>query len=210
MPSSSEEVATTTSTTDPNQTPMSDHEPSPAGIEIERKFLLRNLPPLPDDATPLRLEQGYLAPTPHDPPPDAEGPIRYGRLRRITEADGRVTHIHTVKQGFGLVREERELVITAEAFDEAWPYTDGRRLRKTRYQVRRDPVLWEIDVFDDLELLLAEAELPDAEHDLDIPDWIAPHIEREVTGDRAYGNSTLAASIARRDRPDAGNSTIRR
>jgi CYTH domain-containing protein len=51
---------------------------------------------------------------------------------------------------------------------------------------------WEIDEFTDRALVLAEIELPSADTDVEIPGWLEPCIEREVTGDVKYLNSTLA------------------
>ena len=42
------------------------------------------------------------------------------------------------------------------------------------------------------EKVLAEVELPDAETEVAIPGWLQPYVEREVTGEVEYLNSTLA------------------
>ena len=56
--------------------------------------------------------------------------------------------------------------------------------------------VWEIDVFLDRELVLAEVELRSSDEVAPLPPWLAPFVEREVTDDPAYLNAVMA-------RPDA-------
>ena len=167
--------------------------------EIERVYLLRALPtPLPHGEV-WRIDQGYLplqsqvidgnshglgAPI---PPHQLEG-----RLRRITHSDGSVEHIHTIKSGVGLVRQETERSIDAETFAREWPRTVGRRLEKLRTRITIGDRLWEIDQFTHIPVVLAECELPSIDTPLDIPDWLAPFIVREVTEEPAFRNAELA------------------
>ena len=115
-----------------------------------------------------------------------------GRLRRITHSDGSVEHIHTIKSGVGLVRQETERSIDAETFAREWPRTVGRRLEKLRTRITVGDRLWEIDQFTYIPLVLAECELPSIDTPLDIPDWLAPFIVREVTEEPAFRNAELA------------------
>jgi len=152
--------------------------------EIERVFLLRGMPrPMPEGVQ-LRIEQGYL-------PPSADGALE-GRVRRITHVDGRTEHVHTVKSGTGLVREEHERPITADEFAREWTRTAGRRIAKVRTKVREGGRTWEVDRFDGLPVVLAECELPSVDAPLEIPAWLAPWIEREVTEEPAFRNFELA------------------
>jgi CYTH domain-containing protein len=161
-------------------------------MEIERKYLLDGCPDLPPGAEAVRIEQGYLP----DPAPDDAGPAGAapgeGRLRRTTAGDGTVVLTHTIKRGDGLCRTEIERTISAAEFERAWPGTAGRRLAKTRFRVPGSPVVWEIDVFDDFDLVLAEAELPSPGFSVTVPNWLAPHVVREVTDDPRYRNFALA------------------
>ncbi|HWB18919.1 MAG TPA: hypothetical protein VG711_01350 [Phycisphaerales bacterium] len=155
-------------------------------LEIERKYLLSGVPSIPQGAEVLRIEQGYMG-------GDSAGmSIRPGRLRRITHRDGRVQHIHTIKQGDGLVRVEQEREISKEEFETWWPSTLGRRLTKVRHRVPSGDVVWEIDVFEKLGVVLAEVELADANEQVDIPRWVADCLVREVTDEPAFRNSELA------------------
>ncbi|MHC4219069.1 MAG: CYTH domain-containing protein [Planctomycetota bacterium] len=151
-------------------------------LEIERKYLLERLPELPDRAEAFHMEQGYL---PDDP----------GRLRRTVGPDGAVVHTLTVKTGRGLVRREDERTISERQFQEQWPRTAGRRLAKTRYRIDEGGLVWEIDQYDGLELVLAEVELPTAETRVEVPEWLRPHIVREVTEEPQYQNYEIALRI---------------
>lgn len=158
--------------------------------EIERVFLLDRLPELPAGAEPWRIEQGYLP-----DPPAGERPadaFYEGRVRRKVSPQGRESFVHTIKQGSGLIREETEVALEATAFAAAWVLTEGRRISKTRHRVREGGLVWEIDEFDDLPLVMAEVELDDPEQPAPFPAWLAPRVVRELTEDPRYRNFALA------------------
>jgi hypothetical protein len=168
-----------------------------SGIEIERTWLLRCVPALPPGAAASRIEQGYLP----DEPGGAgagRGDLVEGRLRRSTGPDGRVVCTHTIKRGTGLVRQEQERRITAAEFERHWPRTAGRRLVKTRHRVAEGGFTWEIDVYDGLDLVLAEVELPSADTEVALPAWLAPHVVRDVTEEPEYRNYRIALRIGGR------------
>lgn len=156
-------------------------------VEIERVFLLSAIPPAMPAGEAWRIEQGYLPAAGESGPGGLEG-----RLRRIEQADGCVRYVHTLKRGFGLVREEVEREIDRATFEREWPRTAGRRLRKERTRVPEAGLVWEVDRFLDLPVILAECELPSVDAQLGIPAWLAPVVVREVTDDPAYRNSALA------------------
>lgn len=158
-------------------------------MEIERKYLLREMPAIPDvqQAEIWLIEQGYLE-------PNHASALREGRLRRTTLSDGSIECFHTIKRGVGVVREEFENRITSAEFEEAWPRTTGARLRKTRFRFPVGGLIWEIDVFEGIDLVLAEVELPASDTPVEFPAWLEPCVVREVTDDPAFTN----ASIARR------------
>ena len=161
-----------------------------SSVEIERVFLRKKVPPIPPDAVAYTIQQGYLPRT--DEPGGGEG-----RLRKMTCPDGSVLFTHTVKKGTGMVRIRRERAIPRETFQRAWSRTAGRRLTKRRYAIESAGHLWQIDVFDDLDVVLAEVELPSPVTPLKLPDWLAPQVIREVTEDPVYRNYNLARELAR-------------
>jgi adenylate cyclase len=152
------------------------------GVEVERKFLVTDLPAI-DAAAGDEIDQGYLA-------TGTDGEVR---LRRKA---GR--HLLTAKRGSGLAREEAEIEIDEQRFEELWPLTAGRRLRKRRHALPNDDLTIEIDVYaGDLDgLVVAEIEFSSEEdaRAFDPPDWLG----EEVTWDRRYLNETLATE----GRPD--------
>jgi len=155
-----------------------------APLEIERVYLLDRLPELPPGAVAIKIEQGYL--------PDGDDVTVEGRVRRKTLPDGTRKHVHTIKKGLGLVREETERELTPEEFEPLWEQTAGRRILKTRYLVEVGAHTWEVDAFEDRELVMAEVELSRADEAVELPAWLAPRVQREVTEDPRYRNYALA------------------
>jgi CYTH domain-containing protein len=153
---------------------------SPAGVEIERKYLLRALPEQAIAAPCVEVEQGWLP-----------GAKLQERLRHVRGPDGE-RYVRTVKLGAGLSRLEVEEETPADLFRALWPLTEGRRVRKRRYYVTEGDLTWEIDEFAERALVLAEVELPSPDTEVVIPDWLEPVLDREVTGDPDYLNVNLA------------------
>jgi CYTH domain-containing protein len=154
---------------------------SELSYEIERKYLLRGQPPRTVGAPSLEIDQGYI-------PGDR---IRE-RIRRARDANN-VWYYRTIKMGSGIQRIEIEEEATEAFFQAVWPLTLGRRVRKRRYHVDDKGLVWEIDEFlDRPSLWLAELELTHADEKVEIPDWLAPFVEREVTDDPSYTNRALA------------------
>ena len=163
--------------------------------EIERRFLLDRVPPLPESARVLVIDQGYLS-SQVPVERDAAAPhFGAGRLRRTKMPDGSIVHTHTIKLGAGERRSEIEREITRAEFELHWPKTQTRRLRKTRYQVHDGTLTWEIDVFDQPSLVLVEVELSSTNTFVKIPAWLEPIIVREVTDDPAFTNANIAARL---------------
>ena len=173
------------------------------GREIERVWVLRAAPVVPEElrgasTETWEIEQGYLAPAAAGETELARLGFPEGRLRRIVEPDGRERFFHTVKSGSGVVRTETERELARAEFEGAWPRTEGRRLAKTRTRVRvggdggAGGLVWEIDVFRDLPLVMVEVELSDEHEAFTMPAWIASLVEKEVSHDARYRNAALA------------------
>ncbi|MBY0491273.1 MAG: CHAD domain-containing protein [Gemmatimonadaceae bacterium] len=150
-------------------------------MEIERKYLLRSCPAEARAVAPDRIEQGWIP-----------GTMLRERLRRRTAPDGTVQCWRTVKLGPAEARIEVEETTSRELFDAMWPLTASARVRKVRHVVPWGAHHWEIDVFLDRELVLAEVELASLDEPVVLPPWLAACVEREVTGDPAYFNAVLA------------------
>jgi CYTH domain-containing protein len=131
-----------------------------------------------DHCRRFEIEQGYLA---------TESAGRQVRLRR---RDNRASL--TFKVGRGSHREEREIRLSAKQFAALWPGTEGRRLRKVRYEIPWKNVVIGIDVYLGRHsgLVVAEVEFPDRLtcRKFKPPSWFG----REVTGEKRYSNVRLA------------------
>ena len=151
-----------------------------AVLEIERKYLLRALPPIRAGVDTADIDQGWLP-----------GRRLRERIRRVRKETGD-TYFRTLKFGKGVARIELEDETTEAVFDRLWSLTVECRVRKRRYQVPDGDLLWEIDEFLDRDLQLAEVELARASDRPPFPDWLAPYVVREVTEDPRYTNRALA------------------
>ncbi len=151
---------------------------TPSSREIERKFLLKQLPERLRQARRCVIAQGYLA---------AEPGGRHVRLRK----KGKTASL-TFKVGRGAHREEREIKLSPKQFAALWPATVGRRLYKLRYEMPWKNFLIEIDIYRRKHkgLVVAEVEFPDrtACRKFKAPAWFG----REVTGNKRYSNVRLA------------------
>ena len=150
-------------------------------MEFERKYLLSACPPEAAAVPPARIVQGWLP-----------GTALRERLRHSTNADGRERFTRTIKLGQARARIEVEEDADRETFDSLWPLTHAARIRKQRHVVRHDDHRWEIDVFLDRDLVVAEVELANEFELAPLPPWLAPYVVRDVTGDPAYFNAVMA------------------
>jgi CYTH domain-containing protein len=155
------------------------------GQEIERKYLLRFVPEKARNSRWVDIAQGYLP-----------GSKLQERIRRVSvhQGTGRkdVRYFRTVKLGEGVTRTEVEEETTEAIFLAMWPLTKRRRLRKRRFEVDVDDLTWEIDEFKNRDLVLAEIELDSEDDEVAFPDWLAPAVQREVTGEPEFLNVNLA------------------
>jgi adenylate cyclase len=148
-------------------------------MEVERKFLVWELPADLDSHPVSAIHQGYLA---IDPDGSEVRVRRRGERRYLTS-----------KRGHGLVRDEAEIELTEPQFDALWPLTESRRIEKTRYEISAgEGLVIEIDVYGGgLEgLVVAEIEFhsPADADAFDAPAWFGP----DVTSDDRYKNQRLA------------------
>jgi predicted NAD-dependent protein-ADP-ribosyltransferase YbiA (DUF1768 family)/CYTH domain-containing protein len=182
-------------------------EPTTTEIEIERRFLLKSIPPLKYSAE-YKIEQYYM--------PLEDGKVE--RVRALYTIEGQLTntfgqvqgdnvvkrkYIHTIKKptdGLGMIETERFLdLIEFTLFKDK----SDRAIYKTRYVLphsnvqptaadKKHDLKWEIDKFDSMDLAIAEIEIPSEDYELVIPDSIKPYIIMEITGMKQFSNSNLA------------------
>ncbi len=146
--------------------------------EIERKFLIKKLPEALDSYPRKVISQGYLV--------LEENGLEI-RLRKSND-----DFYLTVKRKHGMVREEQEIPLTEEQWSGLWPMTEGRRLRKIRFEIPCGERTVELDVFQGQSdgMVLADVEFPSVEAAREFvpPPWFG----NEVTGDPEYSNRKRA------------------
>lgn len=145
-------------------------------MEIERKFLIQQLPESLSRYPALKISQGYLCTHP------------VVRIRRSNE-DYYLTY-----KGEGLmVREEYNLPLTKESYEHLATKADGLLIEKTRYLIPLSGSLTaELDVFEGslAPLCLVEVEFDSVEeaNSFVAPDWFG----EDVTHSGKYHNSYLS------------------
>ncbi len=145
-------------------------------MEIERKFLVKELPDNLDSYPHTQIEQGYLS----------TGPVV--RVRQ----DGDSYYL-TYKGGGMMVREEYNLPLTKKAYFHLREKADGHLITKVRYRIPLDDGLTaELDIFSGVMegLIMVEVEFPDEQSAFtyEPPAWFG----KDVTLDRRYHNSYMA------------------
>ena len=145
-------------------------------LEIERRFLA-SPSVLSSCGVGTEIEQGYLR---------ADGRMTV-RIRIANNAA-----ILTIKgKRSGCCRLEHETLIALETAKTLLGRVPQHlKIQKTRYTVKIDHLVWEIDVFSgqNAGLILAEVEFDHPKRSIELPNWVI----REVTNDPSYSNSHLA------------------
>lgn len=148
------------------------------GVEIERKFLLKNADWKQQITKQTTIKQGYLN-------AEKERTVRV----RVYDEQGFLT----IKgKSIGAVRPEFEYEIPLDDAIEMMKLCHQPIIEKIRYEVELNGKTWEIDEFEGVNqgLTLAEIEL-NAEHEhVELPNWIG----EEVTNDNRYFNSQLISN----------------
>lgn len=148
-------------------------------MEIERKYMIHQLPEGLNLHPHYKIEQAYLCTEP------------VVRIRRQGDE-----YFLTYKSKGFMVREEYNLPLTKEAYEHLRPKVDGILISKTRYVLPLGGGLnIELDVFDAPyeTLRLAEVEFPDEEtaNQFVPPSWFG----EDVTFSTEYQNSTLSKGL---------------
>jgi len=146
------------------------------GVEIERKFLLRNNDwrSLADAGT--RFRQGYLC---------EAGP---GSVR--IRIEGEQANINIKSATLNMSRLEYEYPVPLEDAQHMLDHVCIKPLiEKTRFHIHHQGKLWEVDVFsgDNAGLIVAEVELLHVDEVIELPQWVG----EEVTEDKRYYNVCL-------------------
>lgn len=149
-------------------------------MEIERKYLINEVPVDLTSCVCRHIEQGYLSTEP------------VVRVRRDND-----DYVLTYKSKGLMVREEYNLPLTKESYEHLREKIDGRLIQKTRYEIplntqADDSLIIELDIFEGelAPLKLAEVEFSDEKtaNTFTPPAWFG----EDVTFSSDYHNSTLS------------------
>lgn len=144
-------------------------------MEIERKFLLKELPFSLSEFPFHLIEQAYLCTAP---------------VVRIRKEDD--TYYLTYKNGGGISHEEYNLPLSPEAYAHLLAKHDGKIITKKRYLIPYGKFTVELDVFsghyEGLSFAEVEFESLSEAYEFVPPDWFG----EDVTKDRKYHNSHMA------------------
>lgn len=145
------------------------------GLEIERKFLLKNNSWKKEIKKTIFIRQGYLN-------SKVERTVRI----RIQGEQG----VLTIKgKNQNVTRKEFEYQIPLDDALHLISMCEKPVIEKTRFLISSNRCTWEIDVFDgeNKGLVIAEIELSSEEESFDIPNWLG----KEVSSESKYYNSSL-------------------
>jgi len=174
------------------------------GKEIEKKFLIKDHLKLQEVlktkyASIKNIHQGYIS---FDP---------QVRIRLVEEKDYQHRHVGTsatltIKSKGFLERDEYEYNIPVADAQQLIKTVKHKLIKKTRYTFLYNKLYWEVDFFitgtkpaefadlipdlppEHTGFWLAEVELPSADYELELPDWLG----EEVTFDPKYQNINMA------------------
>src|SRR6516164_7624074 len=146
-------------------------------FEIERKFLVVSDGWRNSAIRHIKIRQAYL---------DSNAKVSI-RVRINDDSSATLT---LKSRSSKLRRREFEYAIPTLDAEELISLRRSCVVEKVRHIVPYGNLNWEVDVFsaENQGLVVAEIELPDEGHQIDLPPWIGP----EVTGQDRYYNGTLA------------------
>lgn len=149
-------------------------------MEIERKFLISDLPEDIDTWPSRRIEQGYICTDP---------------VLRIRHSGEKYSFVY--KSSGLLAHQEETFPLTEESYNHLTAKVDGKIIKKTRYvKSIENNLKIELDVFDNVyepdgsNLKMAEVEFPSVEdaNAFTPPKWFG----KDVTMDKKYHNSEMS------------------
>ncbi len=146
------------------------------GIEIERKFLVKEEGWIALAGDGLDCRQGYIS----------SAPDKTVRVR-VMGAQAFLTIKGSTR---GITRSECEYKIPLSDAESLLALCGDAVIKKKRYLIQSEGMRWEIDVFTGANagLVVAEIELESEDQKIDLPGWLG----KEISGDFRYFNSALA------------------
>jgi len=146
------------------------------GIEIERKFLVKDDSWRAEADEGMACRQGYLV-------AEKERTVRVRTM-------GTKAFLTIKGAAAGISRAEFEYEIPLPDAEALLGLCGGAVVEKMRHRVRHSDMVWEVDVFGGRHagLVLAEIELEREDQEFEMPGWAG----KEVSADPRYCNAVLA------------------
>lgn len=148
-------------------------------LEIEKKYLLKSLPFVKYNEV-YDITQYYI------------GGDRY--RMQYNHKSTQTSFFKTTKTFISAgINEEVEIKISAADY---WSNMSNaeRAIKKTRHIVKTKKYKWELDVFKDLSIVIAEVEVPNEKtlKKIKVPSWLEPVVMLDVTEYKQFSNYNLA------------------
>lgn len=145
-------------------------------LEFERKYLLLKQPVLKADVV-YRVEQHYFGDD---------------RIRRTSTEGEPDVFYHTVKKNLrpGVNSENEKKISRAEYYNLL--EKSKSFIIKYRHCYFIGDLKWEVDVFEDINLVVAEVEYPKEDYKIKIPKFIEDVMVMEVTKFREFSNKNIS------------------
>ena len=152
-------------------------------IEIERKFLLKAIPLIYFDKA-IMISQVYIS----DKDAEITERVRFSQEGEVVKC------FHTTKKKIdAMSSEEIEVEITLEeGKNKIEACANPREVDKVRFIKQVGDLKWEVDEFRNMDLIIAEIELPSRDTVVELPQEIQDVLIMEVTGMKEFSNSNLA------------------
>ena len=160
-------------------------------LEIERKFLLKELPDNVADEV-ITIDQYYWK----------NKSNIWERARTYHSDKSGDSYIHTIKKSVSKgVNMEDEFELTKDEFENfknncLSDPTNSKFINKERHIYKQGDLKWEVDKFDNgYKLIIAELEIPKKTYKIAMPDYIMEVFLLEVTGLKQFSNRNLSINI---------------
>jgi len=154
-------------------------------LEIERKFLLKRVPAfLAKDLERYLIHQVYV---------DIDGQVtRFRMTEDLRRPNNETIYFKCVKKPISTgVFEEIEVKVSENTFNKM-AKQPHRFIIKERLVYSDGGLKWEIDIYEDINLVTLEVELDDINQEIEIPEKIKKEIICEVTGQKPFSNYSLS------------------
>lgn len=147
--------------------------------EIERKFLLKRFPRLEKIDNVFKIKQWY----------HSDG-FRYRHQTEVPINEIKILKTKKTNLSKGINREE-ETTLTEQEFNEI-NLTNSLYIEKTRTVIKYKKRKFEIDNYENMNVIILEVELNDINDIIFFPKYIEKEIIYEVTGIKEFSNKKLA------------------